>query len=136
MLIGISTLLSLGSGCNRETEYKITADLVFINTSEKQINYSNLFTLEPEATKVISLKGDGGDKSSEITTCCQGFLEDYQGSSEQVFLILNNSECLFFEENEGPTNLDNYEQEILGTNNFRYTYVFTDDQFTNAEPCN
>jgi hypothetical protein len=136
LLIGISTLLSLGSGCDRETEYQVLAEFTFVNNSSRYINYSDLFILEPGDSEVISIRGESGDKISKITTCCHGFLEGYQGSYQQVYLILDSSLCVFFSENEGPTHLENFEQEVLGRNDFRYTYVFMDEQFIDAEPCN
>ncbi len=137
LIIGISTLLfSWQLGCRKRVEYFLQADFIFINETEHAVNYSGLLQLEQFTSDTVIRVGTGGDKNEKIESCCQGFLEDFQGDYTQVYTVFNDSLCLFYNENEGPTNLVNYEKRRIKNNHFEFTYRFTEEQYNEAAPCN
>jgi hypothetical protein len=133
--IGISALLILGVGCDSNTEKRVDADLVFSNKTDYQINYSGLFNLSAGDTQTKHVVGVGGSGSNS-NNCCQGALESFQGSYNQVYLILDDSLCLFYNESEGPTVISNFEAILIEENHYRFTYIFIQESLSNISDCN
>ena len=115
-------------------EYIVNADFVHINHTDYYIDYSGLFQLGAYSSN-SSTTGGEGDKHPNADTCCQGFLEGLQGDYKQVYVILNDTTGVFYNQDEGPTNLKNYTIKVLGDNHSEYRYQFTDAQFLQAVPC-
>ena len=134
LLIGISALITLTTGCKSQTERRTDAVLMFVNETDYSIDYSGLFKLSPNTTHTEHIVGVGG-KGINSENCCQGALESFQGSFNQVYLILNDSLCVFYAENEGPTILSNFETVIAEDNSYQFKYTFVGDSLTNVKIC-
>lgn len=132
LLIGTSLItLSLWS-CDGKPEYRALADLVFINESERVIDYSGKFIIQANSTYKTSFNGVGGNGSNS-QNCCM--LESFQGDYNQVYLILDDALCVFYDENEGPTSLDNYEVKTIEKDHYEYTFRFIEEQFVGSVAC-
>lgn len=123
-------------GCNPgEVEYALKTDFIFVNKTGQKINYSDLFLLHENDKKVISKTISGVSENPNTKTCCQGLLEDFQGSYKQVYLKINDSLRKFFEKDESVTSISNFESKIISKRHFEYTYIIDDKDIENSEPC-
>lgn len=124
------SLCSCGSN-----EHRLQVEFVFINESNNQINYSDLFTISAGGIHTIFVDGTSSTDNPKIETCCQGFLEDIQDDYFQVYMIVDEAYCVFFEENEGPTTVENFTSDILGDKYFKFTYTITESDIESMQPC-
>jgi hypothetical protein len=135
LIIGISASILVISGCGKKTEdHSVIADLLFENKTEHVINYAGLFELTAGSSYSQTIVGVDG-KGYNSANCCQGGLESFQGAYNQVYLIIADSLCLFYDENEGPTLIANYEVTNIGEHHYLYTYTFSEQELSGAELC-
>ena len=128
-------LISLCMSCGGERiDYRIRVDFKFNNETNAVINYSNLFQLNPGEDHIIHIDSEGPDHF-DPETCCQGVLEGVQGDYSQVHFIVNETNCVSFAEGAGPTEISNFDAEVVGDRYFQYTYTITDVDLENIEPC-
>ncbi|MGL1884935.1 MAG: hypothetical protein OCD76_00360 [Reichenbachiella sp.] len=135
LITGISLIIS---SCG-ETEYPLDVDLIFINQTDSLIIYNDQFEIVPNATYKESIESTAGsEKKPNIDNCCQGTLEDFQGSYQQVIISIESDDsCVFFSfsEDQGPTSINNFESRVISDRHFEYTYHITRDDFNNPERC-
>ena len=79
--------------------------------------------MSPAETYCIDFWSDG---EKDITPDAIGFpFEDLP--KIEYSITIDDSKMILLEPNEAVRNRNNYQVEKLGTNYFRFTYVFTDD---------
>lgn len=132
MLAGLMLLVS----CGEKDEFGLKVKLTFVNSTDTNISYSNLFELAPTESYTYEDQTETTSSNPNIETCCNGLLEDFQGGYDQVFLVINEVNCLYFNEGEGPTSLNNFESEKLNSRSFSYTYTLSPASIENMQPCN
>lgn len=149
LLIGIS-LSSLISGCGKEDiEYVMTVDLVYSNQTDSLIGFEILenissstiteIELEPfSSSSTFSYEYEGVSRVIEPESCCDDFLSNVYTSrgleGESKTITLNDTLCVTHL-NEKSVLISNYSHEEISNRHFRYSYVFTENDFENAEPC-
>jgi hypothetical protein len=134
-LIIIAFCLTLFSSCNETDEFGLKVDLTFINSTETDIQYSTLFELAPNESFTFSTQTESSSDNENIETCCNGILEDFQGAYNQVSLVIDDINCLSFDEGVGPTDLDNFESIKLNSRRFSYTYTITTSTIADMQLC-
>lgn len=130
LLFMLSTLIS----CRKTDEYGLKVELSFKNDTNVSIEYSRLFTIQPQETKYFFISTESTENPN-LENCCQGTLEDFQGAYDQVFVTRNETDCYKYGEDEGPTHIRNFEASKIGSRKFRYEYIFTDDSFQDLMTC-
>ncbi|BBL00328.1 hypothetical protein A3BBH6_05640 [Alistipes onderdonkii subsp. vulgaris] len=131
----IVMLCCLLSGCDTSrTEYVHHGEWVYRNESSYKIEIKGAivswailetatFTLPPAEMHRIDFWSDG-DK--HITPDAIGFPFMYLPEVE-CSITIDDAEAIRLVPDEGIRNRNNYQVEKLGTNDFRFTYVFTDE---------
>ena len=150
LLTGISVLtLLLISSCEGETEYRMTVDLEFINSTDSTISFDiyedisssnqSEVTLVPKSkSPTFSYEYSGVSEFVTPENCCNSFLinvysnEEFGGSSKVI--VLNDTLCVTHF-NEKSTLIENYNVEVISERHFKYTYSFVASDFSNAENC-
>ncbi|MBU2913053.1 hypothetical protein [Reichenbachiella agariperforans] len=134
-ILGSSLLIAISlTGCNQQTEYRHQADLVYINHTDETIDYSGLAILEPGESYTIENDREGGSKKPSVENCCNEILHDLLLDDTNVYLKTENH-CVKLEKGEGAYGIDNYQSEKLGSRHFQFTYTFTDEDLSGANPC-
>lgn len=136
MLIGISIFFLLGIGCFRRADYSYNAKWIYINETGHDITYypafwSN-FNVKPYDTTEYFEDGNG---SKDMGT------ESFVPPINATIVFYDNIKCDTFKIGlnsnlyDGPLGTANYESKKLGTNNFEFTYRFTEEDYLNAQDC-
>jgi len=141
LLIGISALITCLFSCQKEVQYRLDVEFIFVNQSGKTLSFSvrdhthnrNEIILEQNTSYTIELIPSEGPKNPDPETCCQGLLESVLEGSDQGSIIIkyNNLQCLI----ESPANISNYKKEIVNQRFFRYTFTFTDEILMEVSGC-
>jgi|GEM_PF-1872227 len=146
LLIGISIFILI-SCVPARIEYKVDADIIYINETEYMINYYQylpsqnpskifIFEIAPNSQKIIESRDGGSKENQNIDNCCQGILEGFQGDAS-VLVEFDQVKCLIYQDGKGSTtnNILGYESVILSKNYYQFTYRFTENEYLNAENC-
>lgn len=149
LLIGISAVI-LTTGCGKEDiEYRMTVELVYSNQTDSLISFEILehissstiteVELEPfSSSPTFSYDYEGVSRVVEPESCCDDFLTNvytsrgFEGESKTI--TLNDTLCVT-QLNEKSVLISNYSHEEIANRHFRYTYMFTKNDFENAKPC-
>lgn len=133
LLIGISVLTTCLYSCQEEIEYRLDAEFIFENHSDKTLSFSvhdpnnirNDISLEPNTSDTIKLIPSEGPKIPNPDTCCQGLLESILVGADQGSIIIkyDDLECII----DSPANIGNYKSERVNERHFKYTFTFTDE---------
>lgn len=128
-------------------EYKLDADIIYVNDTEyliRYFQYNNItsqrvfaFEIEPNSRKKIKSRGDGAETS--LDNCCAGVLEGFQGIKDILIEYENGQKCLIYLSGEGPTTANintGYKRREISTNYYEFVYIFTEKEYWNAKPCN
>ena len=111
--------------CHEEIDYVVKADWNYINNSSHKISVlgrHDTFDIDINEIYIIKQEGDGSKDVTESAYVPPFFSFDtkiiYDG---EVEVILSNG--------EGITDTKNYESEKIGTRYYKFTYIFTDDDY-------
>jgi hypothetical protein len=135
LLFGISPILLFGIGCIRKVDYSLKAKWVYINETGYNITYypnRSAFNVKPHDT-TIYYQDDTGPKdisAEEYIPPLNAYIIFYDNIKCDTFKIGPNSNS-----DDGPLGTANYESKKLGTNNFEFTYRFTEEDYLNAQDC-
>lgn len=141
LLIGISILTTFLYGCQEQVEYRLDAEFIFVNQSDKTLSFSvndpngkrDEIILKKNASDIITLIGSEGSKVPDLETCCEGLLNSVLDGSDQGNIVIkyDDFQCLI----ESPANLDNYKKEKINSRYFRYTFTFTNESLKEVSEC-
>ena len=132
LLLGICGISSLLISCNKMTnhDYRADSDWVYQNHSSSELHivlghgeYDNSeknFVLSIGASHTIESRSFATTDNLQATDFSSPY--QYHGATVEF-----GTTKYTIAPNEGLANANNYQVEKLGTNYFRFTYVFTDD---------
>lgn len=150
LIIGINYFfISLFANCEKNTivEYKLDADIIFINETNHLIRYyqynsennKKVFILELKANseKKIEMRGSGGNQYQTRNNCCDGLFESFQGKGPVLIDYNNNDKCITYSNGEGSTtrNIAAYESRTISDKYYEFKYIFTEEEYNQAEDC-
>ena len=141
------SIMFLFTSCQGDVDYRLDADIIFINETNHLINYYHYdnsknfrqlaFELSPNSEKKYEIRSNGSD--TNIDDCCQGILEDIQGAAD-ILIDYNNSErCLIYLSGDGSTTANinvAYERREISSKYYEFIYRFIDEEYEQAEGCN
>jgi hypothetical protein len=134
LITGISIItLALLELCScKRVDYKVSADWVYINNTEYQIE-TGLFVLSPKETVSFQQSSEG---PKEIHA------EDYVPITyDSPIIIYNGDKCDTLNygdkagKGEGILGTQNYQYEKIGERYYKFIYTFTEDDYLKAEDC-
>ncbi|TDG35475.1 hypothetical protein EZJ43_12670 [Pedobacter changchengzhani] len=130
------------AGCGKKiTEYSKQAEYVFINKTAYSITYiknSETYNVGPSATMTVKITTDGSEnvQASEYMSPF-GDNEAYKNSGIKFIVKFDGNRCWEppFEGSHSPLDIKSYSNERIATNNYKFTYTFTDDDYNRAVNC-
>lgn len=149
LIIGLISSMIFSSCGKEDVEYKMTVDLIYVNTTDSLVHFSILedigsneiteVKLYPYTTsKIFSYTYEGVEKIVDPQSCCNDFLRNVYASSDNnglsKHITLNDTLCIT-QLNEKSCLIQNYSHEIIADRHFQYTYTFNEQDFTNAKLC-
>ena len=142
-LIGISIVLA---ACTPEDAHigPLQISIVFKNESSCDINYFQLTNEDQEFflfsipsmdehIEEISAEFDTRQSLNPVT-CCEEIFRSFQG--DRILVEFDNRKCLIYESGQGPTNLENYDSSVTGSNSIEFLYTFTSMDVQLTQNCN
>lgn len=135
LMLGINTTILVLSvtSCKKEVinEYPNTAEYVYLNSTPHKIKlWNGDFELEENKSYTLKINGDGDENINE-----KSFVSPYN----YAVILYDNILCdtVFYENNnsDGITNIKNYTNEKLGERHYKFTYIFTNDDYLKADSC-
>ena len=149
LIIGINFFfISIFISCEEKTvEYKLDADIIFINETSHLIKYYEylsdtnqkvlLFELLPSSEKKVEIRTSGGNENQTINNCCQGILGDFQGDNSILIDYDNSNKCIIYTNEQGSAtgNISAYESKEIESRYYEFIYRFSESEYEQAEDC-
>lgn len=130
LTIGISVLLVLLLGCEKQVDYSVKAKWIYINSTDSSISYSPVrpnFNLDGQDTVEFETISEGHKETNPINL-------GPPLKPAVVFYGYNLCDTLS-NQNKLLWDVSNYEIKKNGTNDFEYVYRFNDDVLKTAKKC-
>lgn len=139
LLLGICGISSMLVSCNRmsNTDYRADSDWVYLNHSSHELyivlgqgeydDSETNFVLQAGASHTIELRSFATADNLQTTDFSSPY--KYHGATVEI-----GTTKYTIAPNKGFANANNYQVEKLGTNYFRFTYVFTDETIASQTP--
>lgn len=136
LIIGGSILLLIINSCTQK-DYAVQSKWIYINTTEHKISYSDTsrwfkFNLQPFDTVVYESISEGPKNISE---------DEFVSPLHPHIIFYGKFLCDTLiagpgpREGEGPYGMNNYQTRKIGTNNFEFTFRFTNADVQKADTC-
>lgn len=143
LLIGISIFIGLFlNSCDKgEVDHVVKLDYYYINKTNVPIRIKTFefeengfdlkkdYKINENDTLYIPINTEG-PPNIEVTDILQPVL-----FSDSTVVIYNQIKCEIVGVNTGVNNIENYNSTEIENNYFQLEYVFTNEQFQNAEDC-
>ncbi|MFV0290109.1 MAG: hypothetical protein ACK5IJ_04310 [Mangrovibacterium sp.] len=147
LYLSIGVISCILSGCKKQVEYIINADIIYKNETPHTLkyfqyssidNYSFLvFELLPNAEKVFEIRGDGGHENPSGVNDYIGIFEGLQGN-DGVLIQYDGNKCLVYKAGEGSTTENfqqSYESQKINDRYYAFTYTFSNEEYQSAVDC-
>ena len=110
--------------CHEEIDYVVKADWNYINNSSHKISVlgRDTFDIAINETYIIKEVGEG---SKDVTE--SSYVSPFFGFSTKV--IYDGEVEVILSDGEGITDTKNYESEKISARYYKFTYIFTDDDY-------
>ncbi|RZJ75283.1 MAG: hypothetical protein EOO45_06110 [Flavobacterium sp.] len=139
----ISFLLGSVAACNKKTDQAMEGEFYFINNTSRQISFSagfEKYNLAPNERSTVFKVSDISDKSISEDSFYVPFLkeESYKLPNEPIIINFGNNRCLIVHDmlgNRNPLNIKSYSSERLAERKFKFTYTFTEADYSAAPAC-
>ncbi len=132
LLIGISSIfLIIISSCGQEdVDCLVESEFVLINETDFRITTSNGTILQDDTLSI----------SSKYLGNCDVNTNDFIPPISQNVIRLDETKCKIYNiisknEGEGPFGISNYTTEKISNLNFKFTYIFKNEDFDSITDC-
>lgn len=141
LIFGISTLFFT---CDKgEVEYFLKTEFIYDNKTDKTLSFlvrppsgrKKILVISPKSmSETINYDASGGFENPTPENCCQGLLEGLLGGAgiDNIDLKIDSTTCLL----GTPTDINNYESEVISDRHYKYTFTFTDKVLEDKKDCN
>lgn len=139
----ISFLFGSIAACNKKTDQVMEGEFYFINNTARKITFSagfEKYNLAPNARSTVFIISDISDKAISEDSFYVPFLkeESYKVPLEPIIINFGNNKCIIMREmlgNRNPLNIKSYFRERLSERKYKFTYTFTEADYSAAPVC-
>ncbi|MDO4782937.1 MAG: hypothetical protein Q4A09_06960 [Capnocytophaga felis] len=134
------------SNCQKEIEYRLFADIVYVNNTQYNICYykidpiSNqkeiLLQVAPNSSYKKEVRLNGGNRINKPEFYKYAFVS-FQDYGTKI-IEYNYEKCVTYKEGEGSTTnnfLNSYQWHKMADHHFEFTYTFTEEEAQKATAC-
>jgi len=123
------------------TDWAKNAEYVFVNKTQHNITYIQEFekyNVAPNSTVTFRTTGEGSENlQADQYTSPFGDPEAYTNAGRNLKLSFNGNRCWQAAPygNHSPLDIKSYLAEKLSNNNYRFTYIYTEEDYARAGSC-
>lgn len=144
LIIGLHSMGLSFLSCEGQIEYKIEADIIYVNQTDYHISYIRyipeskrkipILEIEPLNLEKIILRAGGDHKTPPQVMDYEDIFFSSQGNN-CIIIEYDSTYCIKYKNGHGPTtaNFSNaYNVRKITDRHYEFTYYFTEEEFNQA----